>query len=305
MSTLRDQPAATTATAPTAPAGPLVEIEGRGFAEAFARRPFPVEHRLVDHPLLSLESIAELADALPRSDVERHRADLPLLMPDGAPDLSGRPSETVLGIEDNNCWMVLWNVEQVPEWRALLDRCLDDVEAHVGRRGGGMMQRQAFLFLSAPNAVTPAHFDPEHNLLLQIRGTKEMNVGRFPDPADQLRELDRYYDGGHRNLESVPSEAQTFVLSPGRGVYVDSFAPHWVRNRDAASISLSITFRTGQSEAAERAHALNARLRKLGLHPKPAGQDPRLDRAKAALAHASDRIRDLRPRPAPPRGRAG
>jgi hypothetical protein len=284
-------------TTASAQADRMVVIDGVGFADAFARRPFPVEHLLVDHPLLTLDGIAELADALPRSAVERHRADLPLVMPGGAPDqLDGRPSDTVRGIATNDSWMVLWNIEQAPAWRELLHRCLDDVKADIAGRDGGMMQREGFLFLSAPNAVTPAHFDPEHNLLLQIRGTKEMNVGRFPDPADQQRELDRYYDGGHRNLESVPVDAQTFVLSPGQGVYVNSFAPHWVHNRDEASISLSITFRTRRSEAAERAHALNARLRRLGLHPRPAGHDERRDRAKAVIVHGADRIRRLRSR---------
>ena len=282
------------ASAPGSP--PLLTIEPMGFARAFARDPFAVEHHLVEHPLLTLEGIAELADELPRSAVERHRADLPLVMPGGAPDLEGRPSDTVRSIATNNCWMVLWNVEQAPAWRRLLDGCLDEVQTHVGGRDGGMMQRQAFLFLSAPGAITPAHFDPEHNLLLQIRGTKEMNVGRFPDPADQQRELDRYHDGGHRNLSAVPVDARTFVLSPGRGVYVPPFAPHWVRNGDEVSISLSITFRTRRSEAAERAHALNARLRRLGLHPSPAGHDERRDRAKAAIVHGVDRVRRTRDR---------
>jgi hypothetical protein len=268
-----------------------VVIDGAAFTDAFARCPLAVEHRLVEHPLLTLEGIAELADALPRGAVERHRADLPLVLPGGAPDLEGRPSDTVRDLATNNCWMVLWNVEQVPAWQRLLHECLDEVSAYVGDRDGGMLDRQGFLFLSAPGAVTPAHFDPEHNLLLQIRGTKEMNVGRFPDPADQQRELDRYHDGGHRNLSAVPVDAETFVLEPGRGVYVHPFAPHWVRNSNAVSISLSITFRTRRSEAAERAHWLNARLRRLGLHARPAGQDERVDRAKAAIMHAADRAR--------------
>jgi hypothetical protein len=283
---------ATTAAAQRRSAGePLLRIDGNGFARAFAERPFGVEHGLVGHPLLTLDGIAELADALPRSAVERHRADLPLIVPGGAPDLDGDPSDTVRGIATNNCWMVLWNVEQVPAWRNLLHDCLDEVAVHVGPRDGGMLQRQGFLFLSAPNATTPAHFDPEHNLLLQIRGTKEMNVGRFPDPADQQRELDRYHDGGHRNLSAVPVEARTFVLEPGLGVYVPSFAPHWVQNRDEVSISLSITFRTRRSAATERVHWCNAHLRRLGLHPRPAGENERVDRVKWGAMEAADRFR--------------
>jgi hypothetical protein len=272
----------------------LLDIDATAFAAAFACRPCAVHHHLVDHPLLTLEAIAELADALPEAAVERHDAKLPLVMPGGAPTLGGRPSDTVRGIATNDCWMVLWNIEQAPAWHRLLDDCLDEVAEHVGHRDGGMMQREGFLFLSAPGAVTPAHFDPEHNLLLQIRGTKDMNVGRFRDPAEQQRELDRYHDGGHRNLSAVPGDAETFVLSPGRGVYVHPFAPHWVQNGDAASISLSITFRTRRSEAAERAHSLNARLRRLGLHPRPAGHDARRDRAKAAVVHGAHRVGHVR-----------
>ena len=273
---------------------PLLSIDGAGFGAAFAERPFGVAHALVDHPLLTLEGIAELADALPASSIERHRADLPLVMPGGAEDLEGRPSDTVRNIETNNTWMVLWYVEQDPAWRRLLHDCLDDVETHVGGRDGGMLQREGFLFLSAPNAVTPWHFDPEHNLLLQIRGSKDMNVGRFADAADQLRELDRYHDGGHRNIEHAPGDVESFLLEPGRGVYVPPFAPHWVSNGDAISISLSITFRTRRSQAAERAHGVNARLRRLGLHPKPAGQDPRSDRAKAAVWSGVERVKRAR-----------
>jgi hypothetical protein len=276
------------------PAVAQLDIEPEGFRRAFAREPFAVTHGLVDHPTLTLEGIARLADALPRKAIERHRGDLPLLMPGGAPELDGQPSETVLGIRDNGCWMVLWNIEQLPEGRDLLNACLDEVERLVGDRDGGMCQREGFIFLSAPGAVTPAHFDPEHNLLLQIAGVKEMNVGRFPDPREQQRELERYFDGGHRNLSAVPSDARTFRLHPGEGVYVYPFAPHWVRNGPEASVSLSITFRTRLSERTERAHAVNARLRRLHLSPRPAGSSPRVDHAKASLAHGADRIRGWR-----------
>ena len=33
--------------------------------------------------------------------------------------------------------------------------------------------REAFIFISSPNTVTPYHMDPEYNFLLQIRGTKD------------------------------------------------------------------------------------------------------------------------------------
>ena len=251
--------------------------------DAIGVREFSVRHSLADHPALTMEAIAELADAMPPGTVERHSADQPLLVPGGAADLSGKPSDTVRSIDDNRTWMVLWNIEQLPKYRALLDAILDEARLHLPRREGAMKRREAFLFLSAPNAVTPVHFDPEHNFLLQIRGVKEMNIGRFPDRAAALRELDRYHDGGHRNLVEIPPQSSRNVMHPGQGVYVYPFAPHWVVNGPAPSVSLSITFRTDKSDREEAVHLLNARLRKRGMRPRPLGDSVAIDRTKAAF----------------------
>jgi hypothetical protein len=269
---------------------PLLRFDEDEFSDGFSRRAVAVEHTLVDNPLLRLEAIAELADSLPPERIERHLAEQPMVLPGGAPDVGGRPSETVLGIEHNGCWMVLWYVEQAAPYKALLDACLQGVLPYA-ERDGGLQRQEAFIFLSAPNAVTPVHFDPEHNFLLQIKGTKDMNVCPFPDARTGQAELDRYYDGGHRNLEAVPSEGTTFRLHPGHGVYVPTFVPHWVQNGNEASVSLSITFRTPSSERAERVNALNARLRRAGLRPKPPGTSERTDRAKEAAYVATFGLR--------------
>jgi hypothetical protein len=271
----------------------LLELEGNGFAEHFGGDPMAVRHSLNGHPLLELDAIAELADSMPLRAVERHEAEQPMVQPGGAPELGGRPSETVLGIENNGCWMVLWNIEQSPRYRALLDAVLDEAQGHLPRREGAMRRREAFLFLSAPDAVTPVHFDPEHNFLLQIQGQKDMNVGRFADPADHQRELDRYHDGGHRNLDRMPEQFETFSMHPGDGVYVWPWAPHWVKNGPAASISLSITFRTKHSHRAERVHRFNARLRRMNRSPRPPGSSAATDRVKSALLGAGEGARRL------------
>ncbi len=261
----------------------LLNVSPAELADAIGRREIAVAHRLADHSLLSLEAIADLADALPAGAVERHEAKQPLLAPGGLPDIEGSPSEIVRTIETSRRWMVLWNIEQVPRYRRLLDEILDEAAPFLPPREGGMGRREAFLFLSAPEAVTPVHFDPEHNFLLQIRGTKEINVGRFPDRTWELRELDRYHDGGHRNLDRVPPLSSTFLMRPGDGVYMYPWVPHWVQNGPAASVSLSITFRTRRSECHELVHLVNRRLRRCGLKPKPPGDQDRIDRAKAAV----------------------
>jgi ribosomal protein L16 Arg81 hydroxylase len=137
------------------------------------------------------------------------------------------------------------------------------------------------------------HFDPEHNFLLQIRGTKSMNVGRFPSDADGQRELNRYYDGGHRNLETMPVDVQAFEMGPGDGTYVPSFAPHFVKNGPAVSVSLSITFRTRVSERAENVHVFNSNMRRR-LHVRrirPAGNSRTADLTKSAVVASYNRLR--------------
>ena len=261
----------------------LLELDPSTCTDAIGRREFGIRHAIADHPLLSLEAIAELADTLPSGAVERHEAKQPLLVPSGCPDLSGPPSETVRTIETNGRWMVLWNIEQVATYRRLLDAILDEAVPFLPAREGGMGRREAFLFLSAPNAVTPVHFDPENNFLLQIRGSKEISVGRFPNREWELREFDRYHDGGHRNLAEIPPCSTVFLMRPGDGVYLYPWAPHWVYNGPAASISLSITFRTRRSQRHELVHLLNGRLRRRGLSPLPAGESERVDRVKAVF----------------------
>lgn len=250
---------------------------------AIGQREFGIRHHIANHPLLSLEAIASLADQLPPGAVERHSAEQALLVPGGAEDLDGPPSETVRNIETNRRWLVLWNIEQISAYRQLLDTILDEAAASLPASEGGMGRREAFLFLSAPNSITPVHFDPEHNFLLQIRGAKEIDIGRFSDRAAELRELDRYHAGGHRNLVEIPPLSSTFYMLPGEGVYLYPWAPHWVYNGPSVSISLSITFRTRRSQRDELVHLCNAKLRRWGLSPLPAGQSKYSDRTKAAF----------------------
>lgn len=264
-------------------AGALLALDPKTCREGIGQREFSLKHNLSDHPLLTLEALAQLADALPAGAIERHKAKQPLVVPGGAANLSGPPSETVRTIATNGRWMVFWNLEQASGYRELLDAILDEAAPLLPTREQGMGRRESFLFLSAPNSITPVHFDPEHNFLLQIRGTKRVKVGRFHDRVAELKELDRYHDGGHRNLVEIPPCSSTFDMQPGTGIYLYPWAPHWVYNGSEVSVSLSITFRTRRSQRTERVHTFNARLRRHGYAPRPPEESGSADWMKAAL----------------------
>lgn len=272
----------------------LLDIDSHAFAANLGRGAMPLVHALSTHALLTVEAIAELADALPLEKVEHNLGSVPSVLADGeAPRSRLAPGELARGIETNGCWMVLKNIEAVSAYRRLLDSGLDELEPYLAGREGGMRQREGFIFLSAPGSVTPAHIDPEHNLLLQIRGTKEMNVGRFADRATEQRELERFYGGGHRNIHRLPSTPRAFSLGPSDGVYVPPNAPHWVVNGETVSVSLSITFRTPATVRTQRVHSVNAKLRRLRLSPPPPGARPLADRTKATLWGSLQRVRTL------------
>jgi len=162
----------------------------------------------------------------------------------------------------------------------------------MAEREGQMRHRVGQIFLTSPSGTTPAHTDPEHNILLQVRGWKEMTIGLWQSKRAQQEELERHVGpGAHRNIPAMPAGAETFGLDPGEGVYVPIHAPHLVKSGDEVSISLSVTWQTPVTERDLLATSLNARLRRLRLSPKPPGDRPLGDRTKASLMRAVHKAR--------------
>jgi hypothetical protein len=242
-----------------------------------------------------MDAIAELADELPPKSVRRERSDLSLVTKGKARDVgSGSPSRTIHEIEDNRFRVALREIQSVPRYAELINRCLDDAAVHVSNREGGMRRRAGYIFVSPSEAVTPMHFDPEHSFLLQIRGSKRVSVSAFSNTAIRQRELDRYYDGQDCDFEAMVSAATTVAMGPGDGVYIPSFVPHWVETDDGLSVSFSIPFYTEYAERAEFVNRINARLRRLHLSPQPPGRSKSIDSAKTAAYRSWSKLRQMR-----------
>jgi len=242
-------------------------------------------HGLGDHPLLTLEALATLGERLPAAQVEYNPGDIPIgIRPEDIPSNGLSIGETIRTIDANRSWAVLKNIESEPKYRALLMDLLSELEAVVAPRTGAMLTPQGFIFISSPGSITPFHFDPEHNILLQLRGTKVMHVWPAGDERFASRvEHERYHTGGHRNLpwdDAFRDGAQQVPLAPGDAVLMPVMAPHFVANGDAPSISLSITWRSEWSYRESEAHAANAALRRLGFDPAMPPRWPRHARAK-------------------------
>lgn len=256
------------------------------FAQNYPEKPHRLRHALHDDPRLTLDALAELAEALPDKSIEYNRADLPIGVDPDAVEHNGLSiADTIRTVEDNHSWAVLKNIEQVPEYRALLLDLLEELRPSIERRTGPMLNPQGFVFVSSPNAVTPFHFDPEHNILLQLKGDKVMT--QFPPNDDRMvssEEHERYFLGGHRNLtwrDDFSAWGIEYPLHSGDALFVPVMAPHHVRVGNAPSISLSITWRSEWSYAEADAHAMNAVLRRMGMKPRRPGRFPNGNKAKA------------------------
>lgn len=255
------------------------------FAANYPEVPHILRHSLEGHELLTLDALADLAGKLPAGSIEYNRGDLPIGV-DGKPGSTGMSIEdTIRHIATSNSWAVLKNIEQVPAYNALLLRLLGELRNEIEQKTGAMLRPQGFVFISSPNAVTPYHFDPEHNILLQLKGSKVMTQFPAGDAAyapDQIHET--YHSGGARELtwrDELAAGGTEFPLRPGDALFVPVMAPHFVRNGPDSSISLSITWRSDWSFAEADARGLNRLLRKLGLSPAAPGRWPASNRGKA------------------------
>ncbi len=255
------------------------------FAAHYPEKPHILTHSLTSHPLLEIEALAGLAEKLPITSVEYNRGDLPIGV-DGKPGSNGMTiAETIRRVAEAESWAVLKNIEQVPAYQALLLGLLEEIRPEIEAATGAMLTPQGFIFVSSPNSVTPYHFDPEHNILLQIRGSKVMTQfpagdTRFvPDEAHET-----YHSGGPRELrwdDAFLAHGTEFPLAPGEALFVPVMAPHFVKNGPAPSVSLSITWRSEWSYRESDARVLNAILRERGLRPKAPGRWPQQNYGKA------------------------
>ncbi|MEW4448442.1 transcriptional regulator [Qipengyuania sp. JC766] len=254
------------------------------FARNYPEVPHRLTHGLSLRSEMQLDALAELAERLPENSIEYNRGDVPIGV-DGKPGSTGRSiGETIRAIATSNSWAVLKNIEQDPEYAALLHALLGELAPQIEATTGELLTPQGFIFISSPNAVTPYHFDPEHNILLQLKGTKVMTqfpAGDARFAPDRVHES--YHLGGARELvwdDAFLSDGREFPLGPGQAVYVPVMAPHFVRNGPGSSISLSITWRSNWSYDEAGARCFNAILRQAGMNPNPPHRWPGSNRWK-------------------------
>lgn len=277
---------------------PVFPAEARSdFAAAYPARPAKLTHRLTEHPLLTIDALADLAARLPSDEIEYNPGQLPIgIAPEDIPKAQLGVVETIRKIGQSGSWVVLKRIEQDPAYRDLLHAVLAELADVIVPRTGEMLGLEGFVFVSSPGSVTPFHFDPEHNILLQVLGEKTMTV--FPVEDEELlgaQAHELFHLGEHhRNLpwrDDFAAKGQPIHIKAGEAIHVPVKAPHWVKNGDFPSISLSVTWRSEWSYAEADARAFNHMLRRIGLNPASPGPFPAQNRAKALAWRALRKLR--------------
>jgi hypothetical protein len=265
------------------------------FQEKFNRKSFEVSHQLATHPLLQLPKLMELAERTRKKrpdDLYFDMGDVGIGQRwEHVPERRFSADEALRRIEDSGAWFIFRAAQRDPEYHSLFARGLAEVKTMIGPEiERQIRQEDIIIFITSPNRVTSYHIDRECNFLLQIKGTKTLNVFDRED-RDILpeEEIERFWSVDNNAAVYKPqfqNRAKIYKFKPGTGVHIPVNCPHWVKNDDNVSVSLSVNFQFLDSIRADIYRA-NFFLRRLGFSPMPPGVNSNRDKLKATVMNAA------------------
>ena len=266
------------------------DVARDAFGAAYPSTSLALRHDLSSHPLFHLDALASLGSRMPADLLEYNRGDIEVSQPDETviPKNGLSIEETIRNIGVCGSWACFHNIEVDHAYKQLMNECLAEIEPMVRPATGELWKPEAYVFISSPNAVTPYHFDPQYNILMQIAGTKKMAVLPADNETLTPNEAHEYYHRtGLANLpynEEIAKPLETiYEMGPGDAVYIPLKAPHWVNTGPSVSVSFSITWRSEASDRQRRVYRVNHYLRQAGLNPGRFGAAPMRDRAKGIM----------------------
>jgi hypothetical protein len=278
--------------------GRILQACGNEFKRSFNLHPFKFNHTLHQSGLFEIPRIVELAKRMIEKNGDfcalnfRHGT-IGRKFGDGTDDTklsavqqSEQLDETVSRLGENCTWIKLVGVQNYDaEYAEVLNAITCELESLSDfplRKD--MTWVTMTLLLSSPNITTPFHIDHETNFLFQVQGSKDVCL--FPATDRELvpdQEIERYYSGDFSAAfyrQEMQDRGTVFRLAPGEVVHHPSLAPHWVKNGDNISVSISINYCMKSLEKRARVYQANYFLRKMGLEPSPPGLSPLRDSLK-------------------------
>jgi hypothetical protein len=243
--------------------------------EAWGKAPLNAQHRLHQHPLFSMEALADLINGYPRQHYS-----LVHMGPQGSPrktwregDIGGlKGREVIDAIAKGRMWLNLRNVSQVDgRYRELLDAAFEEVRDNVG--GYETYNRSSGILISSPNAQVYYHCDLPGQSLWQIHGRKRVYVYPNTPPfltPEQLENIALYaVEVDMRYDPAYDKDAKVFEIGGGEMLHWPLNAPHRVENLDSLNVSMTTEYWTEAIRRKNMMTLANGILRqKAGLAPK-------------------------------------
>ncbi|WP_321928000.1 cupin-like domain-containing protein [Paraburkholderia guartelaensis] len=269
--------------------GKILHACNKEFKSNFNLHPFKFNHLLHESGLFEIPRIEEVALRMLEKNGNVRAINFKNSSLDArfsAMPHSTRLKEAFASVHENDSWIKL---TQAHLYDADYAQVLDTITAELEELSGYPLRSDITLvtmtlLVSSPNISTPFHIDHETNFLFQLQGSKDVCL--FPATDRELvpdQEVERYYAGNFeaaRYRRQLQSRGTIFRLNPGEVVHHPSLAPHWVKNDDNISVSISINYCMRSLEQRARVYQANYVLRMMGLKPLPPGVSPLRDSLK-------------------------
>jgi hypothetical protein len=267
------------------------------FRKNFDEKPFEFRHVIgSEHPLFTRERMRHLlTNPEMKKNIYYNAGEIRVDQRWDSVPARTKPVEEVFDSVDNSgAWIALLRVNEDPEYNSLLEDCLMELKKLSGRTiDDDKKTQEADIYITSPGRVTMYHIDPICNFLMQISGEKQIHIFDRQD-RDVLpeAELERYWSLNDYSVtypRELEHRAEVFTLRPGTGVHIPVNNPHWVKNGNNISISLSINYQY-KDDRRKNIYQANYYLRRAGLKPKPPGSSRIIDHMKASAVTVSRKI---------------
>jgi hypothetical protein len=261
-----------------------------------------LRHQLAGHPLMTTESIAELALRIDPDYVRFHDGERSVATNMGTLLRTDPTRESlrkaIANLHKAKAFVQLMNIRSDPAYRALLDELHAELLPFLPSRDRALINRDASAFLASPRSVTPFHLDHEQNFLCHLRGPKTFYVW---DPRDRSvvseRALETFYRIGKLRdpiyQPDVEPKARVFELQPGDCIFMPMGSPHAAVTGDDITATFSLLMNTRSSYDMVETYRVNHVMRRFGFSPRPVGDSPATDSLKAHTLEAARAVRDL------------
>lgn len=280
---------------------PRLALGDADFATDYNRIPFGFSHNLHQLDVFKDQALRSLCQAYadhPEDYFVSRSATTPATVFYSVPTTPLKPHEAFDQLTDGAYKILLKRLERYDQnFRDLLYALFDQVKAQLRRCGycNEVVRLELSIFISAPWATTPFHFDPEVNFFTQIEGEKIYHL--YEPSALGEDEVEPLYvratvDIGQVDLGRRDASGEhVFRLRPGTGVHQPQDSPHWVETIGSRSVSYTFVYETREAHNRARVRAFNYYLRRLHIEPMRPGLSSARDAMKAAAMAAAIPVR--------------